>query len=58
MRVSLDHHSLFGVSYGWEVGDYSMHHLAAAPALAIVMFRNGLDPKALTWAVVEAQIAE
>jgi len=58
MRVSLDHNGLFGLSSGWEVGDYSIHHLSAAPALAIVTFRNGLDPKALTSAVVEAQIAE
>ena len=55
MKLLLDHAGMVHLSFGRETSDYCRHYLANAPARAIVVFDNGLNPEALTGAVVEAE---
>jgi hypothetical protein len=58
MKLLLDHAGMSRLLFGWETSDYCLHYVAAAPARAIVVFPNGLDPEFLTGAVIEAQSVE
>ena len=57
MKLLLDHDGTARLEFCTETiepGDRRLHFTAAAPARAIVVFHNGLDPARLAGAVVDA----
>jgi hypothetical protein len=58
MKILVDRDGMSRLRFGWETSDYRVHYVADPPARAIVAFHNGLDPKALTGAVVDTENGE
>jgi hypothetical protein len=55
VKLLLDHAGMVRLTFGRETSDHGRYYLADAPTRAIVVFDNGLNPEALTGAVVDAE---